>query len=118
MKSRHERYQEFFELFHKEGYFQSHEVLEEIWIEETDRKTKNHPAIVLLQFAVALLHWKRGNLKGASLVINSALSHLEKSCEELKAIGIEGRKLEAVMENTLEKIKCGENYSKVKIPRV
>lgn len=89
MKNSYERYQEFFQLFEREEYFQSHEVLEEIWIVETERKSKNHPAIVLLQFAVAMLHWKRGNIKGATMVLKSALSHLEKTEEKMESLGVE-----------------------------
>lgn len=118
MKNRDEKYQEFFKLFDNEEYFQSHEILEEIWIEETGRKTKNHPAIVLLQFAVALLHWKRGNIKGANLVLNSALNHLQRIGDELIPLGIEGKKLGDAIKLTMVKIERGEKYSQIKIPKI
>lgn len=118
MKNRNERYQEFLKLFENQEYFESHEILEEIWIEETGRSTKNHPAIVLLQFAVGLLHWKRGNVKGADLVLKSALKHLQRSGEELMPLGVDRRKFEDTIESTVEKIQCGEKYSQIEIPKI
>lgn len=118
MEDRHEAYYKFFQLFEDEKYFESHEVLEDLWIEETERSTKDHPAIVLLQFAVALLHWKRENMRGADLVFRSALNHLERTGKELEGIGVDRGKLENIIRAIILKVDRGEKYLKIEIPRL
>lgn len=110
------RYVKFFQLFEVEKYFESHEILEEIWIEETQCSTRNHPAIVLLQVAVALLHWKKENIQGAIAVFRSSLNHLEKTQVELEYLGINSKKLKKEIELSIEEIIEKKKYRKIEIP--
>lgn len=105
------RYHEFFKLFEEREYFECHEVLEEIWIEETQCSTKNHPAIVLLQFSVALLHWKRGNFSGAQKVFSKSLEYLENSTSDLENLGIDSSNLKEEIDEILVRIENGIPYS-------
>lgn len=54
-------------------YFECHELLEELWMEEG-----RHPLLQgLLQAAVALYHWRNGNVSGAAKLMRLALGKLE-----------------------------------------
>lgn len=56
----------FWLAFHKQrDYFLCHELLENLWIKETNRNTKVHPYIVLLQVSVGAYHHRNSNFKGA-----------------------------------------------------
>lgn len=110
------KYDEFFRLFENEEYFESHEVLEELWIEATERTTKDHPAIVLLQFAVALLHWQRGNLRGSDMVFRSALDHLQRTKEQIEKIGVDSSRFEILIREAIVKVEREESYRKISIP--
>lgn len=111
------RYVHFFELFKEREYFECHEVLEEIWIEETNCSTKVHPAIVLLQFSVALLHWERGNFVGALAVFRSSLNYLESLEKELISLTVDSSKLKEIIKKTIEKVENKKPYVEINIPR-
>jgi len=68
------RYREFVRLFNLEEFFAAHDVLEDLWRETggEDREFLQG----LIQVAVALEHRRRGNLRGASGVAESARRHL------------------------------------------
>ncbi|MFB5760511.1 DUF309 domain-containing protein [Paenibacillus medicaginis] len=64
-------------------YFECHEVLEELWLE-----TGRNPLYKgLLQLAVGLFHFRNGNVRGARMMLESALQKL-KAAEEA-ALGID-----------------------------
>lgn len=111
------RYKKFFILFENEEYFESHEVLEEVWIDETNCDTKNHPAIVLLQFSVALLHWKRKNFIGASKLMESALLYLKNLKSEVDDVGVNSQRLEKEMDEALKLIKAEKEYRKIELSK-
>ncbi|MGL6120995.1 MAG: DUF309 domain-containing protein [Fusobacteriaceae bacterium] len=112
------KYEVFFKLFQKEEYFECHEILEEVWIEETQRSTKNHPAVVLLQFAVALLHWKRSNFNGAKAVFLNSLSHLENSISALNNLKVDSKKLKESISKAIEEVEKKSNYRVIEIPTI
>ena len=60
------QYLEGLRLFNAEDFFESHEVLEELWSETQDERKKFYQG--LIQAAVALLHFGNGNLGGAKKV--------------------------------------------------
>lgn len=111
------RYHEFFKLFEERDYFECHEVLEEIWIEDTNCTTKNHPAIPLLQFSVALLHWKRENHSGAFKVFQNSLEHLKDSRNDVDRLGVDSTKLRELTEVLMIEIEKKSEYRSVEIPR-
>lgn len=56
-------YHEFTRLFNEGEYFDAHEVLEDLWIMEVPPLRDYYKG--LIQAAVALCHWERGNHGGA-----------------------------------------------------
>ncbi len=56
-------YHEFIRLFNEGDYFEAHEVLEDLWVLEVDPLRDFYKG--LIQIAVALCHWERGNPSGA-----------------------------------------------------
>lgn len=69
------QYLEGLRLFNEEDFFESHEVLEELWSETQDERKKFYQG--LIQAAVALLHFGNGNLGGAKKVYLSCRKYLE-----------------------------------------
>jgi uncharacterized protein len=70
-----EQYLQGLELFNAEEFFESHEVLEELWSETQDERKKFYQGMI--QAAVALLHFGNGNLGGAKKVYLSCRKYLE-----------------------------------------
>jgi predicted metal-dependent hydrolase len=70
-----ERYLEGLRLFNEEDFFESHEVLEELWSETLDERKKFYQG--LIQAAVALLHFGNENFGGARKVYLSSRKYLE-----------------------------------------
>src|SRR5579883_2016624 len=64
-----------FEQFNRGEFFEQHETLEDAWIEETDPIRYLYQGI--LQVGVGLLHLSRGNLRGATQLIERGLVLLE-----------------------------------------
>lgn len=60
--------------FNRREFFESHEVLEELWQETHDERRKFYQG--LIQAAVALHHFENGNLGGARKVYLSARNYL------------------------------------------
>jgi predicted metal-dependent hydrolase len=69
------QYLEGVRLFNAEDFFESHEILEELWSETQDERRKFYQG--LIQAAVALLHFGNGNLGGAKKVYLSSRKYLE-----------------------------------------
>lgn len=65
----------FWELFEKQEFFESHEVLEELWMTATGSERNLYKG--LIQIAVSLHHLGDGNLRGARKVIDTARDLLE-----------------------------------------
>lgn len=63
-------------LFNTGSFFESHEVWEVIWLQAQGEEREFLHA--LIQSAAALVHFQRGNLKGARSVSTRAIGKLEK----------------------------------------
>ena len=69
------------EEFNVGNWFDCHEIMEELWVGAPDGLRDLYQGI--LQVAVALHHWQKGNFKGAMLLFASGtklLRHLERCC--------------------------------------
>lgn len=66
-------YYEFFVKFNEGDYYTCHDLLEEIWM--TDKR--NLFIKGLLQMTVALYHYGYGNVKGARMMMETALHYLQ-----------------------------------------
>ncbi|MCM0084259.1 DUF309 domain-containing protein [Geomonas sp. Red32] len=60
--------------FNRREWFECHESLEELWV--GSKGEIRHFYQGLLQFAVALYHWRDGNYSGAVLLLERAAGHL------------------------------------------
>jgi predicted metal-dependent hydrolase len=69
------RYREGVRLFQQEHWFEAHEVLESLW-RETPRGPDRELLQGLIQLAVSLEHWRRGNPRGARGQWEKAQGHL------------------------------------------
>ncbi len=67
-------YLEGLRLFNEEDFFESHEVLEELWTDTLDERRKFYQG--LIQVAVALLHFGNGNLGGARKLYTTSTAYL------------------------------------------
>ncbi len=65
----------FWQLFEKQEFFESHEVLEELWMAATGSERNLYKG--LIQIAVSLHHLGDGNLRGARKVFDTARDLLE-----------------------------------------
>lgn len=59
-------------------YFECHEVLEEYWKEVAPRD-RHHPLTGWIQLATGLYHWRRGNFRGATTILNKGRTTLQAS---------------------------------------
>ncbi|MFC4076351.1 DUF309 domain-containing protein [Salinithrix halophila] len=79
-------------------YYECHEVLEELWMEEG----RNPLYQGLLQVAVGLYHHRNGNVNGARKLFRGALSKLEPFPED--ALGIDLSRLQRQAKEYLERL--------------
>ncbi len=56
-------------------YFECHETLEDLWLEERGAERKFYQGI--LQVGIGLLHWRRGNFRGSVSLLETGAAHLE-----------------------------------------
>ena len=68
------RYLDYFELFRQEKFFEAHEILESLWRETKGPEREFYQG--LIQLAVALVHYQRGNCPGARTMFESAHRYL------------------------------------------
>jgi predicted metal-dependent hydrolase len=70
-----ERYLAGIFCFNERDFFEAHEVWEDIWMDCTGPERRFYQA--LIQAAVALYHFRNGNLKGASKLYHSSRAYHE-----------------------------------------
>lgn len=64
------------QLFNHARFFESHEVLEQLWLGTTDSSKDFYKG--LIQAAVAFHHWSRGNLAGTQTLVRSSCRYLKR----------------------------------------
>lgn len=67
------KYLAFFDTFNAGQYYECHDLLEDIWMEQRSNKFLQG----LLQMSVALYHYQNGNIKGARTLFASAHRYLQ-----------------------------------------
>ncbi|MFC7060504.1 DUF309 domain-containing protein [Halobacillus seohaensis] len=111
-----QHYIEFLAHFHgTRDYFECHEVLEHHW-KETEPGYRDSVWVLLIQFAVSLYHLRRGNRKGASILINKTIQKLSKNKENLLELGIDYHRFENLVISTKTGIDSGDLYKSENIP--
>lgn len=86
-------------LFNAGEYFECHEELEELWLEERGAVRELYQGV--LQIGVALLHRQRGNYKGAISLLQSGLRHIapfSPLCQQLDVARL-ARETEALLQH-------------------
>ncbi len=107
----------FMKEFHiTRDYFECHEILEEVWIEDTNCNTKDHPAIILLQIAVGALHWQRKNYSGAKKLFEGVLENMDVVKEEINNLDIPFEELKSLVKEKLELINQKKEYEEFNLP--
>lgn len=69
-----EEYLLFFEKFNEGEYYECHDLLESIWLGDRENRYLQG----MLQMAVGIYHYEYGNVKGARMMLKSALLYLQK----------------------------------------
>lgn len=111
-----EAYIEYLMYFHgNRDYFECHEVLEEYW-KEVDPGNRTSHWVGLIQVAVGFYHYRRGNLTGAARTFNKAVKNIEGNHKPLTGLGIDSRKLHAMMEETIHQIGKNQPYHSIILP--
>lgn len=109
-------YIEFLLLFHSyRDYFECHEVLEEEWRKDPKGNRKLY-WVGLIQLAVTLYHYRRGNRIGASKMINKSLVNLRKSYDQLNTLGLDNMRLIDLLTKIKHQIRSGEPFTDSNIP--
>ena len=82
-------YLEFIRLFNRGAFFESHEILELLWKKSDGRRKRFYQG--LIQAAVCLHHFERGNAEGAQYEFRVSREKLEEFLPEQR--GMDVRKL-------------------------
>lgn len=102
MKQYPEAYTDYLCYFHGErDYFECHEVLEEFWKEHPD-DPRGMTYVGLIQIAVGLYHSRRGNVKGAVKMLQSAAKNLQP--DDVRSLGLDDVELRARIEQAWQAI--------------
>lgn len=110
-------YFEFIDVFQNQrDFFKCHEILEEIWIEETKCETRKHLAINLLLISVGLYHWRNKNFRGAIQVLENSLNNYDEISTELEIINIDSKRLKQIILDVIENLKNKKDYEEVYLP--
>ncbi|KHF27432.1 hypothetical protein LR68_03712 [Anoxybacillus sp. BCO1] len=92
-------------------YFECHEVLEEHW-----KQTKEHIWIGLIQLAVGMYHYRRGNIAGAKRMFTKAMRACQKEKQAYEALGIHVEQLVSLLHTYVKRIDDGQPYESICLP--
>jgi hypothetical protein len=75
-EQRQEKFHRGIECFNQRNFFECHEVLEEIWLEETEEEKPFYQG--LIQVAAAFHHYLNGNLTGTLSLLRQGVTKLRR----------------------------------------
>lgn len=96
-------------------YFECHEVLEDEWKKDSRGMRKNYWR-GLIQIAVALYHWRRGNLKGAGRSIEHATGNLKNQEGAIRLLALDPDLLEGQLQQLQRSITEEKPYESINLP--
>src|SRR5689334_19734509 len=99
-------------LIHFHGdydYFECHEILEEYW-KTKPRGNRDDYLVGLIQVAVSLYHQRRTNWNGATKMMKSAITILEKNSALLQRLGINQTQLLPLLNERVQSIQKKESF--------
>lgn len=107
------------ELFNAGEFFESHEIIEDLWRSVRDENSDFYKG--LIQAAAGFHHVKKGNINGALLVLGSSLRYLGQFPD--RHFGLDVKKLRAEIERwhqvlLTEKSKSKTGGLKLHLPRM
>ena len=70
------RYLGFFDLFNQQKYYESHDILEDLWLEQGKQGTNYAFYKGLIQLAGAFVHLQKGRLRPAGALLRLSKSYL------------------------------------------
>jgi len=107
-------YLQFLAHFHGDrDYFECHELLEEYWKEHPESPFR-HAWVGLIQVAVGMYHYRRGNAAGAEKSLAGALRRSEPGA--LRSLGIDAERWIKTLEEALAAVRAGAPYRDVDMP--
>ncbi len=80
------RYLYYFKSFQEEKFFEAHEILEGLWRETAGEKREFYHG--LIQLAAALVHFQKGNLKGAKELFRTASGYFKPYLPEYEGVAL------------------------------
>ncbi len=113
-------YLEGIEQFNKRNYFQSHELWEELWVSEEEPNKTFYKG--LIQAAVALYHYEKGNVHGAKKLLGGSQAYLAPYVPHYAGLDVErflaemGRCLAGVVD--LQNRPSPEERQSIKAPQI
>ncbi len=96
-------------------YFECHEILEDHWKEDPVPERKPY-WVGLIQIAVSLYHFRRGNIAGAHKMMKSALKICKDHKSELAQLGFQVDELIELLQNKGNDIENGTPYKSINLP--
>jgi len=109
-----EAYLRFLAHFHGDrDYFECHELLEEYWKEHPESPYRQ-AWVGLIQAAVGMYHYRRGNAAGAAKSLAGALRRSERA--PLRSLGIDAERWIETLEGALAAVRAGAPYRDVDVP--
>ncbi|MBR7553297.1 DUF309 domain-containing protein [Allobacillus sp. GCM10007491] len=104
-----------YEFHYTRDYFECHEVLEDFWKNETEMK-RNSVWTGLIQLAVGLYHYRRGNIIGAKKLIDSCHEKLWEHQDDLVCLGLSNQRLINLISIIQYQIQNNVPYKSVDLP--
>jgi predicted metal-dependent hydrolase len=95
-------------------YFECHELLEEHW-KATDG-ARDSVWVGLIQSAVYLYHYRRGNANGATRMAKKAMDCFSKKQPDLIRLGIDADRFTAMIQKSLDHLQNGVPFAPLPIP--
>lgn len=96
-------------------YFECHEILEDYWKEDPIPERKPY-WVGLIQIAVSLYHYRRGNTAGAFKMMKSALKICNNHKSELVQLGFQFDELIELLQKKVNEIENGTPYESINLP--
>lgn len=82
-----ERYLEYIKLFNQRDFYDCHEVLEDLWLDDPGENRTFYQG--LIQFATAFQHLFRGNIRGFERLLASAKGYLARFPSQYEGLNLE-----------------------------
>lgn len=102
--------------FHgRRDYFECHEILEEYWKEHPPLR-RDSVWVGLIQIAVGLYHYRRGNHTGAARTLTKARQILTKRAEETAKLGLDVSALAETLDDYIQRIHANLPYESLMLP--